>query len=997
MVAKSRERESWRATLTKNPDSNPVMSPFLSCVRIPSCLVVACMALSSPAFAAGEPYRPAFHFTPERNWLNDPNGLVYYKGEYHMFFQYNPFGIGGANKSWGHAVSSDLVHWKELPVAIPVANGIEIFSGSAVIDWNNTSGFQNGAEPPMVAIYTGHGAVQDQRVAYSNDRGRTFTNFSGNPVIPSTSNDFRDPNVFWHQPTSRWVMAVCLPGQRKVRFYNSTDLKSWTQTSEFGPAGSTSGIWECPSFYMLPVDGEATKKWVLTVSCGGGAPSGGTGSQYFVGEFDGSTFTSDASAPPPPLPNGTLIADFEGSGFGGWSVTGTAFGSGPVAGALPQQQPVSGYRGSKLVNSYHGTDSTTGTLTSPPFHITADYISFLIGGGNHPGQTCINLLVGGNVVRTATGQDDERLNWKNWDVSEFIGMNGTLQIVDAATGGWGHVNVDHILMADEFVAPEPGGNLWMDYGPDNYAPITWNDIPASDGRTLWIGWMVDLRYLNVPTTPWRGGMTLPRELILKRTTQGLRMSQRPVKELESLRRRHLSAPVGNSATVDSWLASQDIPKLMECVVELEVPEGESAGLKIGNSTQFTTVTWDRSNSTVKVDRTQSGRVDFHSSFPGVYSAPVQTAGNRLKIHFLVDHGSVEVFAADGTAALTTLIFPDASTKGLRMTGSPSAQVVSLDVWELASAQPATKTGLLGHWKFDETSPGSHADSSGHGNAMALQRGSPAPLMVQGRAGNGLEIRRQLANNGLTSLLVPAAEPLMPDSFSVSFHFNPKTNDNAKLALIRWETPAGLAWGTEILNNRRMNFYVFDSDSANDVQSAAALPFEAFDASGGTADNIDNDPAWHHVAASYDSVTGKLTLYLDGVKSEKTVTSLLGAPRYGSLGIGGGLRTGDGLMIYDDLRIYQGVLSDTEVNYLRQNPGVNLPPPVVGTPVPPEISISLHGSSAFVNWPSGTGLALWKSTTLDSDGWSKVPGSEYTTSHGSVISAEPVQFFRLSAP
>ncbi|RYD44498.1 MAG: glycoside hydrolase family 32 protein, partial [Verrucomicrobiaceae bacterium] len=193
------------------------MNPFPSILSHKAAGICAglFLAAAAAASAAGEPYRPQFHFTPERNWLNDPNGLVYYAGEYHMFFQYNPFGIAGANKSWGHAVSRDLVRWEELPVAIQVANGVEIFSGSAVIDWENTSGFQTGSEPPMIAIYTGAGAVQDQRIAYSNDRGRTWTNYSGNPVINIGSNDFRDPKVFWHEPTGKWVMVVCLPGPRK--------------------------------------------------------------------------------------------------------------------------------------------------------------------------------------------------------------------------------------------------------------------------------------------------------------------------------------------------------------------------------------------------------------------------------------------------------------------------------------------------------------------------------------------------------------------------------------------------------------------------------------------------------------------------------------------------------------------------------------------------------------------------------------------------------------
>lgn len=958
--------------------------------------LIACPALVR---AAGEPYRPQFHFTPERNWLNDPNGLVYYKGEYHLFFQYNPYGIGGAYKSWGHAVSRDLVRWEELPVAIPYADGIEIYSGSAVIDWDNTSGFGINGEPPMVAIYTGAHGIQDQRIAYSNDRGRTFTNYSGNPVIDIGSSDFRDPKVFWHQPSRKWVMIVALSGLHKVRLYSSPNLKNWTPLSEFGPAGTGTGAWECPDLFTLPVEGEgASKKWVLTVGVNG-APSGGTGTQYFIGEFNGITFVDDATAGGvPQLLAGTVIADFEATNYGGWTTTGTAFGTGPVAGAFGNQNPVTGYRGAKLVNSYLAGDGSTGTLTSPAFALTKPYLNFLIGGGNHPGQTCVNLIVNGNIVRTATGADNERLNWTHWDVSPYVGMNATISIVDSHTGGWGHVNADHFLLSDSIVSAEADTTRWMDHGPDNYAAVSWSDIPEGDGRRLWIGWMVDLRYVgSVPTTPWLGGMTLPRELVLKRTSAGLRVAQRPVEELESLRSTHLTHPPGSLTGLNAWLADQDVPKLFECIIELEVPLGESAGLRIGTTTENTKVTWNRGTASLAVDRTQSGNVGFHNDFPGVFNAPVYDAGNRLKLHLLVDAASLEVFSADGTTTLSNLIFPASATKGLQLFGAAGTRVTAFDLWELGSILPAKPDGLLGHWKFDEAGAGAYADSSRNGNTMTAAGSLPAPAVVAGIHGNAAEIRRVEAGPQATSLLVPAATALMPDSFTVSYHFNPKANDNAKLSQIRWETSAGLAWGFEILNNRRMNFYVFDAKTANDVQSAVSLPFEAFDASGGTSDNVDNDPAWHHVAASYDALTGTLAIYLDGVKSEKAVTGLLGCPRYGSTGIGGGIQSGSGLAVYDDLRIYGRTLTDVEVAYLRLNPGASLPEGEPGPVVPPTLRIDEFGSSTIVSWPAGTGLALWRSSTLAPTHWVKISNSENLTSHATVTSEADKMFFRLGPP
>ena len=431
-----------------------------------------------------EPFRPQFHFTPEKNWMNDPNGLVYYEGEYHLFYQYNPFGNKWGHMSWGHAVSPDMVHWKHLPLALPEADGVMIFSGSAVIDWNNTSGFGNDGQPPMVAIYTGcrvdSDGVQFECIAYSNDKGRTWTKYAGNPVININSKDFRDPKVQWYEPTKSWIMTVSLSAQHKVRFYGSTNLKDWTLLSEFGPAGGTAGVWECPDLFQLPVQGTNEKRWVLAVNMNPGSIAGGSGGQYFVGQFDGRQFTADPGSllPPTPAyaPDGHVLADFEGKDYGDWKTTGDAFGSGPAQGRLADQNPVDGYLGHGLVNSFYHGDATTGTLTSPQFEITKPYLNFLIGGGSQK-ETRMDLLVDGKVVRTASGDDAERLAWKSWDVHEFLNQKAMLQIVDQATGGWGHINVDQITLADMPAHAASASALWFDYGPDYYAAVSWNDIP----------------------------------------------------------------------------------------------------------------------------------------------------------------------------------------------------------------------------------------------------------------------------------------------------------------------------------------------------------------------------------------------------------------------------------------------------------------------------------------------------------------------------------------
>ena len=238
-----------------------------------------------------ERYRPQFHFTPAIHWMNDPNGLVYHKGEYHLFYQFNPFGNRWGHMSWGHSVSKDLVHWQHLPLAIPESKDTMIFSGSCVIDKNNTSGFaKQDGQIPMVAIYTGlQGVIQAQHIAYSLDDGRTWTKYEHNPVLDLNDKDFRDPKVFWYQPQQKWVMAVVLAAEKKIQFYTSKNLKKWDLMSSFGPAGDINGVWECPDLFEVPVVNQPGKtKWVLMHSP---APY----MQYFVGEFDGTVFKNDNS------------------------------------------------------------------------------------------------------------------------------------------------------------------------------------------------------------------------------------------------------------------------------------------------------------------------------------------------------------------------------------------------------------------------------------------------------------------------------------------------------------------------------------------------------------------------------------------------------------------------------------------------------------------------------------------------------------------------------
>ncbi|KAL1591358.1 hypothetical protein SLS60_012057 [Paraconiothyrium brasiliense] len=288
---------------------------------------------------------------------------------------------------------------------------------------------------------------QSQSIAYSLDEGMTWTTYeAGNPVILEPPQphgdqyrDFRDPYVFWHDSTKKWIALVSLAQLHKLLIYTSLDLKVWTYVSEFGPVNAVGGVWECPSIFPLPLDGdEANMKWVAQIGLNPGGPLGviGSGTQYAVGSFDGTTFIGDTNNiySAPILPNGSVIfQDFEGHGSFAdlsWTATGDLIGTGPANGTLAGQQTVTGYLGNRLLNTFLNEDSTTGTITSPSFKISHMYINFLIGGGYAPNTTCINLKIRGQMVRTATSSNEEKLSWYGWDVSAFIGYIAVIEIVD---------------------------------------------------------------------------------------------------------------------------------------------------------------------------------------------------------------------------------------------------------------------------------------------------------------------------------------------------------------------------------------------------------------------------------------------------------------------------------------------------------------------------------------------------------------------------------------
>ena len=497
-------------------------------------------ASAAPPRTNDGPFRLQYHFTPPRNWTNDPNGLVYYQGEYHLFYQFNPFGAKWGHMSWGHAVSPDLVHWSDLPVALAEENGIMIFSGSAVVDEHNSSGLctaRGSDHSCLIAIYTGHTPQrQTQNIAFSNDRGRTWTKYKNNPVIDVGLKDFRDPKVIWYEPSRKWVMTAALPDQHKVRFFQSRDLIHWKALSDFGPAGATGGVWECPDLFELPVAGGTGKRWVLIVNINPGGITGGSGTQYFVGDFDGARFVAE------------------------------------------------------------------------------------------------------------------------------LGDAGT---------------------------------RWADYGSDFYAGVSWNDVPRRDGRRVWIGWMSNWAYAKVvPTSPWRSAMTVPRSLTLRRTPDGMRLVQTPVRELEALRRGPtLHFDGGSLAGANAWLAAQrELPPLLDVELGFAVTDSLPFDIRLVTGTTGTdeqvVLHVDPARAELVVDRSRSGHTNFDPKFSLRHAAPLRIVNGDFNVRMLLDASSLEVFAQRGETVLTDLIFPTAGPRRLSLEANGRAlRVRAIDIHPLAAPEP----------------------------------------------------------------------------------------------------------------------------------------------------------------------------------------------------------------------------------------------------------------------------------------------------------------------
>lgn len=603
-------------------------------------------------------YRPLFHYTPEKNWMNDPNGMFYDKGTYHLFYQYNPYGNNWGNMHWGHATSKDLISWEHQPIALEQEDNIMMYSGSAVVDRENTSGLGTEDNYPIVAIYTAHHTdkpLQTQSIAYSLDGGYNWTKYEDNPVLNINSPNFRDPKVFWHQETRKWIMVVALSEKRKVQIYGSDNLLDWEFLSDFGPLGSTSGIWECPDLFPLPVDGDSSNmKWVMEVDMNANTNNPGSGGQYFIGEFDGVTFTPDP-VHPESIPEGKIFEGFE-TGYSKWSITGDAFGDSPASGTLPNQQEVTGFKGDGLVNTFSNGDLSTGTAISSEFTINKDYINLLVGGGAHK-NTSVQLIINDEIVKYATGSNSEKLRWKAWEVSQYQGEEGRIKIVDENTGGWGHILVDHILLADKPAISKSREFEWVDFGHDFYAAVSWfNDSP--NAKKQWVAWANNWAYAGaIPTGEWRGTMTLPRNLSLSSTPKGPKLVQEPVEAYKSLR--GIEYKDNQIIVSDRWdFPNNDLLRTgaFEINVILENSSASKYGLRLKDfSKGELVIAVDKKRGNLIVTREESSP-EFSSNIFNQPQIIEWSNTTKLDIKIIYDKSIFEVFINGGLYTFTNRIF-----------------------------------------------------------------------------------------------------------------------------------------------------------------------------------------------------------------------------------------------------------------------------------------------------------------------------------------------------
>ncbi|WP_418264164.1 glycoside hydrolase family 32 protein [Flavobacterium faecale] len=512
--------------------------------------IVGCKPYSATAQMAStttvteeQMYRPNFHFTPQKSWMNDPNGMFFANGIYHLFYQYYPDGNVWGPMHWGHAISKDMIKWEEKPIAIYPDKDKYIFSGSAVVDSNNTSGLKKGAIDPIIAIYTLHDMtkekegkldIEQQDLAYSNDNGFTWEKFeAGNPVIKNPGiRDFRDPKVTWDDTHKQWIMV--LAAQDKAQFYKSKNLKNWEYLSDFGKnIGAHGGVWECPDFFQMKVEGSNETKWVLIQSLNPGGANGGSGTQYFIGDFDGTTFTLDT--------------------------------------------------------------------------------------------------------------------------------NFSQRVAEKKA-------------------------IWLDYGKDNYAGVTWSNIPKADGRKLFIGWMSNWDYgQQVPTLGWRGSNTIAREIKLVKNGDNYSLKSNPVREINNyITKTSKVKLLKGSGTLS--LVSEGKIDLAKAIVNFKMTNlkqdsytftlsnniGESLSFGINNTDGY-----------LFVDRSKSGKIDFSEKFAATMTKAILD-GNQKEASFkiILDKTSIEIFYNDGEKVITEIFFPNQPFTALSVSSNSEMELTNLEINQL---------------------------------------------------------------------------------------------------------------------------------------------------------------------------------------------------------------------------------------------------------------------------------------------------------------------------
>ncbi|MCB0563994.1 MAG: GH32 C-terminal domain-containing protein [Phaeodactylibacter sp.] len=639
-----------------------------------------------PAQDYTQKYRPQFHFSPASGWIGDPTGAIRFQDTYRLFW-------------WGQATSEDLVFWEDKGWAMTGDNGtFDYYTGSVVVDVNNRSGFGTAMDTAMVAIYTMNNRItgfQSQGISTSLDYEQ-FQYYSGNPVIPSNSTDFRDPQVFWDVQTERWIMVITRPLDRAIEVYASDDLISWTYLSKFEREGAQKEVWEVPDLFQLPLDGDPSNmKWVMT--CG----MGPNRTQYWVGDFDGTTFTMDEVADGY-INHGegigeVLFEDFE-NGYNGWTATGNAFGANPAPGALGNQGRVLGFLGDFLANTYQNGDFATGMLTSPDFQINHSFINFLISGGNFAGNTEIRLIVDGQTARAAQGNNSEILFWESWDVSEFLGATAKLQIVDNAIWGWGHILVDNIYFSNTSMGTKVEHAYWADWAPDFYAAKSFKDYDNAEDRVVWLGWMNNWRYANNIPTTWGAstGHSVPRSLsLVSSSTQGYKLVQQPIEELKKLREDSVvvgSGIIENTLPLNQFEPSRNTYEMI-VTFDVQAGSGQDFGLNLcvkGNKKLV--LGYNEKTSELYLNRVNASDV-FIANFNSESRAPVIPKVPQITFHIFIDQLSAEVFVNDGEYVFTSLIFPAEDALGIELfSKNAPVSMSSLRAWQLASIWGVLPTG-----------------------------------------------------------------------------------------------------------------------------------------------------------------------------------------------------------------------------------------------------------------------------------------------------------------